>query len=487
MNLPPPDICYQALLSRDPRFDGRFFVGVRSTGIYCRPICRVRTPKRENCRFFASAEAAEDAGFRPCLRCRPGHAPGRAPIDAGARLARAAAEWIERRLAQEATMDALASHVGVSQRHLRRLFAREFGVTPLAYRNGRRLQLARRLLTESAMPVGEVALAAGFGSLRTFNRSLARAYGQTPGELRQRSPGPGADGEAVFRLDYRPPLDWQALTDFLGRRAIPGVEQVADEQGSVCYRRILRLTAGPQPGVGWIAVRCDAISAALEVRVAEALLPGAAAVLARLRRLFDLACDPHEVASALGDLAAGRPGLRLPGAVDGFEIGVRAVLGQQVSVAAARTLAARFVARFGQAVDTPWPELDRAFPLPAEVAALAAQDFTGIGIMPARANALVALARAVAGGALDLDGLAPLVETRARLLALPGIGPWTADYILMRAASWPDALPEGDVGVHRALGGGSRAAIRQRMAAWRPWRAYAVLHLWMRQEKQDGR
>ena len=485
MNLPAPDICYQALLSRDLRFDGRFFVGVRSTGIYCRPICRVRTPKRENCNYFVSAEAAEHAGFRPCLRCRPEHAPGTAPIDAGARLARAAAERIERELAEDAPMRLLADRIGVSERHLRRLFAEEFGVTPLAYRTSRRLQLARRLLTESAMPIGEVALASGFGSLRSFNRRFAQSYGQAPGALRRRAPRTGDDGEVRFRLGFRPPLDWRRLTGFLARRAIPGVEYVADDRGDPSYRRVLRLAHGGRLRFGWVSVCPDRNSATLVVTVDENLLPAVATVLARLRRLLDLSCDPAEVAAVLGELAATRPGLRVPGAVDGFEIGVRAILGQQISVAAARTLAARLVERFGQAVDTPWPQLRRAFPEAAAVAGLAPEAFAGLGIMPARARALVALATAIGDGTLDLDGMAPVAATRARLLALPGIGPWTADYILMRAASWPDALPEGDVGVHRALGEDSRSAVRQRMAAWRPWRSYAVLHLWMQQEGGD--
>ena len=486
MNLPASDICYQALLSRDLRFDGRFFVGVRSTGIYCRPICRVRTPKRENCSFFVSAEAAEQAGFRPCLRCRPEHAPGRAPIDAGAHLARAAAEWIERGLAADLPMRTLADRIGVGERHLRRLFAQEFGVTPVAYRNSRRLQLARRLLSESAMPVGEVALAAGFGSLRTFNRRFLQAYRQAPSELRRMRLRAGSHGEAEFRLAYRPPLDWPSLAGFLRRRAIPGVERVDDADGTAVYRRILRLPASTG-GVGWVSVRPDSAAAALRVRMDEALLPMVAEVLARLRRLFDLACDPLEVAETLGDLARERPGLRVPGAVDGFEIGVRAILGQQVSVAAARTLAARFADRFGLPVETPWHGLDRAFPAAAAVAALDPEAFEGLGVMPARVRAVLALARALDAGTIDLDGLGPLTQTRTRLVALPGIGPWTADYILMRAASWPDALPEGDVGVHRALGEDSRAIVRQRMEAWRPWRAYAVLHLWMRLENRDER
>ncbi len=485
MVLPNPDACYQALLSRDGRFDGRFFVGVSSTGIYCRPICRVRTPRRENCSFFASAAAAEEAGFRPCLRCRPEHAPGRAPVDAAARLAHAAAELLECRLGEAAGKAGVAERIGVSERHLRRLFVAEFGVTPAAYLASRRLQMARRMIVETALPIGDVALAAGFGSLRSFNQRFLAGYRERPSELRRRSAPPADAALAGFRLGYRPPLDWHGLCAFLARRAIPGVEAVAGQGGQACYRRVLALQDGADGIQGWLSVRPAGAEHALLVTLDDALLRRAPTVLARLRRLFDLGCDPQQVAARLGALASGREGLRLPGAADGFELGVRAILGQQISVVAARTLAGRFARCFGRPIETPWRELDRAFPSPARVAALAEDEIAALGMPRARARAVLALARAVNDGRLQLDVPVSVDATRAALLALPGIGPWTAEYILMRGCSWPDALPEGDVGVHRALGESSRSAVRERMEAWRPWRSYAVIHCWRGAEEAD--
>lgn len=480
MNLPHADHCYQALLSRDSRFDGRIFVGVSSTGIYCRPVCRVRTPRRENCSFFPSAAAAERAGFRPCLRCCPELAPGRSPIESGARLAHAAAALLEEIGAEGGRPGVVAARLGISERHLRRIFGDEFGVSPAAFLLSRRLQLARRLLVESTHPIGEVALAAGFASLRTFNQRFRAHYRSAPGELRRTQRGRTDGAGLSFRLAFRPPLDWRALSAFLARRAIPGVECV-DVSGAVPrYRRTLALAGA----TGWVEV-APRDAASLAVHIDPALLRVAPAVLGRMRRLFDLGCDPREIADALGELARDRPGLRVPGAANGFEMAVRAVLGQQISVAAARTLAARFAERLGVPVASPWPELSRRFPEPTEVAEVPLEVLSALGIMRPRARAVIGLAQALATGRLQLDGFAPVEDTRAALLEITGIGPWTAEYIAMRALAWPDAFPEGDVGVHRALGETARKRVRERMDAYRPWRAYAVMHLWMKLEKRD--
>lgn len=483
MNLPDPDHCYQALLSRDSRFDGRFFVGVRSTGIYCRPVCRVRTPRRENCTFYASAAAAECAGFRPCLRCRPEAAPGTAPIEAAARLARAAAELVEAGCGDGVRTADIAARLAISERHLRRVFADEFGVSPAGFLLSRRLQLARQMVLETALPVGEIALAAGFGSLRTFNRRFRTHYRMAPSELRARRQGDPHHPGLRLRLGYRPPLDWIALTAFLARRAIPSVEWVDTAGGVTTYRRLLSLSGG----VGWVAVRPGGDDCSLEVSIDPALVGAVPTVLARMRRLFDLGCDPHEVAACLGELASRRPGLRVPGAADGFEMAARAIIGQQVSVAAARTLATRLATRFGRSHCSPWPELSRVFPAPATLASLPLEGLTGLGIMPTRARALIGLAQALDSGRLLLDAYAGVEQARSALLAIPGIGPWTADYIAMRALAWPDAFPEGDVGVHRALGESSRKAARERMQAYRPWRAYAVMQLWASLEDDHER
>lgn len=474
MELPEPDACYQALLSHDCRFDGRLFVAVTSTGIYCRPVCRVRPPRRENCRFFPSAAAAEAAGFRPCLRCCPEHAPGRAPVDAASMIACAAAEMIESGLQQDLDAAALAMWIGVSERHLRRVFAAEFGVSPAAYLASRRLQLGRRLLRESAMSVLDVALTTGFRSLRTFNVRYRSAYGEAPRSARGARRAV-AEATLDLPLAYRPPLDWEAMLAFLGGRAIPGVELVS---ATGTYRRTVRMTTGASELLGWVEVSKSVRGDALVARISASLARVVPQLTAGLRRLFDLSCDPAQVNTVLGVLAQRRPGLRVPGALDGFEMAVRAIIGQQVSVAAARTLAGRFAARFGSPVDTPWPELSLCFPTPVEIAASSSAAIGELGIFGSRAGAIIGLAAAIAEQGLRLSPRANVADTRASLLSLPGIGPWTADYIAMRALSWPDAFPEGDAGVHRALGVANRARVRAIMSRWEPWRAYAVMHLW---------
>ncbi len=463
--------CYRALRTHDARFDGRFFVGVATTGVYCRPVCTARTPREANCRFFPSAAAAEAHGFRPCLRCRPELAPGHASVDASRRLAQAAAGLIDDGRLGEARLPALARALGVTDRHLRRVFQDEFGVAPVQYAQTQRLLLAKRLLTDTAMPVLDVALASGFASLRRFNHLFRARYRMTPGALR-RTAG-ASPGELAFDLAYRPPYDWEAMRAFLARRAIAGVEAVEGER----YRRTLRVVHGGRECAGWLTVapapRRDALRVTLGASLAGALPP----VLARVKHLFDLACRPDEIAAALGPLAARHPGLRLPGAADGFEIAVRAILGQQVTVRAAATLAARFAAAFGTPLATPFPALAVLFPAPAAIAQAAPARIAALGIVSVRARAIVALARAVADGALRLDPGAPVEASLAALDALPGVGPWTAQYVAMRALAWPDAFPHPDVAVLAAMGTERRTALA-RAERWRPWRSYAVLHLW---------
>jgi AraC family transcriptional regulator of adaptative response / DNA-3-methyladenine glycosylase II len=492
---------YRALVARDARFDGRFFVGVTTTGIYCRPICRVRTPLERNCTFHASAAAAEAAGFRPCLKCRPELAPGFAMSEASATLAVAAARLIDAAVAgacpalgtTRALMPAIAARLGVGERQLRRLFETRFGVAPVAYAQTQRLLLARRFLTDTDWPVATVAFASGFASVRRMNALFAARYGFAPTRLRRharRSRHGAGDGvvatgpRATFMVAYRPPYDFARLVDFFSQRAIDGVETVTPGPRGV-YRRVLRLPSRPGGILGVIEVCDDPTRAALRVTLDAALAPHAAAVLALVRRVFDTEADPHAIAHALGTLAAGAPGLRLPGAFDPFELAVRAVLGQQVTVKAARTLASRFVAAFGDP-HAPGAGLTHAFPTPARIAATAPETIAALGIVGARSRAIVALAQAFQRGSIDLAPGASLDRALATLTTLPGVGPWTAHYIAMRALSWPDAWPPRDVALMKALGlstdaAGQRAA-DARADAWRPWRSYAVLHLWRRLE-----
>ncbi|HZP93059.1 MAG TPA: AlkA N-terminal domain-containing protein [Burkholderiales bacterium] len=473
MNL-DPDTCYRAVSARDARFDGRFFVGVTSTGVYCRPVCRVKTPMKKNCRFFVSAAAAEAAGFRPCLRCRPELAPGNASVDANARLAQAAAGMIETEGLNGSGVEAIARRLGVSGRHLRRVFEGEFGVAPIDFLQTQRLLLAKRLLTDTRLRVTEVALASGFGSLRRFHALFRSRYRLNPRELR-RTVGRAAQPDALaFELAYRPPYDWEGLCAFLAQRTIGGVEAI--EEGR--YRRTVRIDEGETRHVGWIEVRPAGRKPVLRVRVSASLAKAIPALLARVRHLMDLACHPDEVASALGPLAARHPGCRVPGAFDGYEVAVRAILGQQVSVASARTLATRFAERFGASVDTPFASLTTLFPAAGDVADVRAGAIARLGVIGARARSILALSKAASSGRVALRPGADVETTLAQLEALPGIGDWTAQYIAMRALAWPDAFPASDLGVLRALREKSPKRAAAAAERWRPWRAYAVMHLW---------
>jgi len=468
--------CYRALRARDARFDGRFFVAVSSTRIYCRPVCSVKPPKRENCRFYPSAAAAESGGYRPCLRCRPELAPGNASVDASSRLAQAAASLIEDRTLDAEGLEAVASHLGITDRHLRRAFGAEFGVSPVEFAQTQRLLLAKRLLTDTALPVTEIAFASGFGSLRRFNALFKQRYRLQPGQLRRHmraAAEPAADA-LNFELSFRPPYDWPAVSAFLGARAIAGVESF--EEG--CYRRTVRVVLEQKEYLGWIAVSLSPKKPALRVAVSASLARVLPPVLSRVKALMDLACNPNEVALALGALAQKRPGMRVPGAFDGFEVAVRAILGQQVSVGAARTVAGRLAAALGDPVETPFGALTTVFPTATRVAETPPGRIARLGMPGARARSVLALARAVANGGLVLMPNADIEATLERLRALPGVGEWTAQYIAMRALAWPDAFPNTDLGVMKALGEKDARRVLAAGEAWRPWRAYAVMHLW---------
>lgn len=469
---------YAAIASRDRRHDGRFFTAVRTTGIYCRPSCPARTPYPENVTFFTTAAAAQAAGFRACKRCRPEAAPGSADWDLRADLVARALRLVNDGAVDEGGVAALARRLAVSERHLHRVMVAEVGVGPLALARMRRAQTARLLLEATDLPVTSVAFAAGYASVRQFNDSIREAFGAAPTDLRRgRRAATDGTGEIVLRLTHRLPLDHAPLMAFLGLRAVPGVEEC---DGST-YRRALHLPQGtgvvavsPHPGEGHVTAR---------LRLAD--LRDLTPAVQRTRRLFDLDADPEAVSGALsGDpllapLVQRRPGLRVPGHVDGFELAVRAVLGQQVTVKGARTLAGRLVERLGKPLDAPSGSVTHLFPT-AE--AVAGSDLSGLGLTTGRMETLRAVASAVAAGGVVLDPGADREETRRALLSLKGIGPWTADYVAMRALGDPDAFPAADLGLRQALerlGSPMDArTLTARAQAWRPWRAYAALHLW---------
>lgn len=471
-----PDQCYQAVLTHDARFDGRFFVAVRTTRIYCRPICRVKSPMRKNCGFFSHAAAAEAAGYRPCKRCRPELAPGNSPMEVSSQLARATAWHISEDFLADHSLAELADKLGVTDRQMRRVFREEFGVSPVEFWQTQRLLLAKQLLTDSSMPVTSVALVSGFQSLRRFNALLKARYRMSPTELRksQRPPVNGSDPGFAFHLSYRPPLDWEQLLAFLAHRAIPQVEAV--QGGS--YFRTVHVTRQDRKYAGHLEVRHEPGRHMLAVSLSDVLLPVSAFVLERVKRLFDLHADPTAIDAALGALAEESPGLRVPGSFNGFEMTVRAILGQQVSVAGARTLAGRVVVRFGAPVTTPHPFLTHLFPTPTRIASATVDDIGRLGITGQRAETIIALARAIKSGALRLEPGRRVEETLDQLRTIPGIGEWTAQYIAMRALSWPDAFPHTDLGVRKALDETNSKKILEIAEQWRPWRAYAVLHLW---------
>ena len=508
-----PVTCRRARLANDARFAGRFFVGVKTTGVFCRPICPAVSPRECNVEYFPTAAAAAEAGFRACLRCRPECAPG-TPAWTGASATVARALRLIGDGALEADgVDALAARLGVGARHLRRLFRAHLGARPVAIAPTRRLLSAKRLIDETDLPLTAIAMAAGYGSIRRFNAAFLASYGRSPRDLRRHTlvvrnpttdrrsrgrdphaglrtpdsehrtsdighrttPGESVLPRYVFQLRYRPPFDWDALLAFLGPRAIPGVELV---DGSA-YRRSIQIAGA----TGWLEVTArepGALQVSIEFPEPAQMLR----IVSRVRRMFDLDADPMAIDAhlardpMLAPLVARRPGLRVPGAWDGFELGVRAILGQQVSVAAATTLAGRLAAQFGRPMEPAAQAgdgLTHTFPPPAAVVAARASD---IGVPARRGEAIQRFADAVARGVVSFEGGVAAGAFRERLLELPGIGEWTTEYIALRALGDPDAFPSGDLGLLRATGLGSAGDLLKRAQAWRPWRAYAALHFW---------
>ncbi|HEY9641842.1 MAG TPA: AlkA N-terminal domain-containing protein [Coleofasciculaceae cyanobacterium] len=474
-----PLVYYRVFQTKDIRFDGQVFIAVRSTGIYCRPICPANTPKPENCMFYPSAAAAQSAGFRPCLRCRPELSPRLFSYVGTASTVSRALRLIAEGALDQGTVAALAARLGISDRHLRQLFQQHLGTSPLAIAQTRRLQFAKQLIDETPMPMTDVAIAAGFASIRRFNDVLVKTYGRSPSELRRQTVSTGETSPSItLKLPFSPPYDWTALLQFLSPRAIPGVE-VARPEG---YQRAIALD-GQQ---GWIKVHPVAGQNYLVAQIQFPKMARLAHIVERLRGMFDLSANTADISGQfqadpiLSRIVGLQPGLRIPGAWDAFELSVRAILGQQVSVAAATTLAGRLVAAYGEPLQiaAPDPQLRFVFP-PPDV--LAAADLTPLGIAKPRAKAIAALATA-AQDPQFFSQFHSLEAAVQQLCQLPGIGEWTAHYIAMRALREPDAFPTGDLGLLRSMAAigypVTKAQLAEHAQAWRPWRAYAALHLW---------
>jgi AraC family transcriptional regulator of adaptative response / DNA-3-methyladenine glycosylase II len=467
----------RARMSRDARFDGKFFIAITSTRIYCRPICPSPHAKRRHVRYYASAAAAAAAGYRPCLRCRPEAAPGTPAWLGTSAVVRRALRLIDDGFLDDGSVDDLALRLGIGSRHLHRLFLRHVGAPPVEMAQTRRLHFAKRLIDETQLQITQIAFAAGFKSIRRFNSAFQQTFRRAPRDLRRQRSAEIAsiEDEVVLRLAFRPPYDWAQVRDFLARRAVPGIELV-NERG---YIR----TESTKDSHAVVTVRPVEGEDALELRVRDAAPGALLQISANARRTFDVASDPALIAAAfqsdplLGPLVERHPGLRIVGAWDPFECAVRAILGQQVSVAGARTFAARLVARVGRPIATSIAGLTHLFPTPSE---LAKANLDGLGLTGARIVALQTLARVVSEGKLDFQSTTEGIS--AKLAALPGIGEWTAQYVALRALGEPNAFPASDHVLRRTAAGEraplSATELQARAEAWRPWRGYAAMHLW---------
>jgi AraC family transcriptional regulator, regulatory protein of adaptative response / DNA-3-methyladenine glycosylase II len=467
-------VCSRARLTRDARFDGKFFIAVLTTRIYCRPICPARTCKEENVRYFPTAAAAEEAGFRPCLRCRPECSPGTPAWAGTSNTVSRALRLIGESGLEDGGVEALAEHLGVGARHLRRLFLKHIGATPSAVAQTRRLHFAKKLIDDTSLPMTQVALAAGFGSVRRFNAAIRTTYHRTPTQIRRlaRRTAIQPENQYFFRLRYRPPLDWNGMLAFLAPRATPGVEVV--EAGS--YRRSISLNGSH----GSFQVSLDEANYSIAVRVQFGDPSALFFIIERIRAMFDLNADWAAIVRTLRtdpvlmERIESGPGLRVAGCWNGFELAIRAVLGQQITVRGATALAGRMVEEFGEQFRA-GDKLTRLFPTP-EV--LAGANLSRIGVTRARAETIRGLARAVCDGQISFERIADTNAFLSRLREIPGIGDWTAQYVAMRALGETDAFPASDLGLRRALSLQSPRELQQRAEEWRPWRAYATMYLW---------
>jgi len=465
--------CSQARLSRDARFDGKFFIGVLTSGVYCRSICPAPTAKEKNVRYFPTAAAAAEAGFRPCLRCRPECSPGTPAWLGTSNTVSRALRLIDESGLEDGGIEALAERLGVGARHLRRLFLQHLGATPSAVARTRRLHFAKKLIDETSLPMNQVALAAGFGCVRRFNAGIRDVYHRTPLQIRRlvRQKTVEPENQYVFRLRFRPPYHWPGMLAFLAARATPGVEVV---RGGV-YRRSISLNGN----LGYFEVSLDEGTHTLVARIQFGDPRALFFIVERIRAMFDVNADWSSIAAALRSDRELRtrldaaPGMRVPGCWDGFELATRAVLGQQITVKGATALAGRIARTFGQPFSV--GNLEHTFPAPE---ALAGADLSRIGLPKARAGTIRALARAVCDGQINFEGIIDIDQFLNGLCEVPGIGNWTAQYIAMRALREPDAFPTSDLGLLRALDLGTARELERRAEAWRPWRAYAAMYLW---------
>lgn len=475
---------YDAFKAKDARFDGRFFVGVSSTGIYCRPVCRARQPKAENCTFFATAAEAEHAGYRPCLLCRPELAPGLSVTDATSTLAQKAARLFEENCRSGQSLDKFAGQLGCTDRHLRRAFRTEYNVSPVQYLQTCRLLLAKNLLTDTSLSIIDVAMASGFGSLRRFNDVFKKHYRRSPAALRKQMPEDKKQNNSItLSLSYRPPYPWDDMLRFLSGRCIPGVDLVKDH---MYWRTAHFITEKKDSIYGWIRVSHNPAKNSLSITISETLLSVLPQVLGKIRHMFDLYCEPqiiYQTLASMNDIHPGlcRLGTRLPGCFDHFEMAVRAVLGQQITVKAASTLAGRIVNAYGTPIQTGISGLTHTFPTPERILDLedGIENHLGsLGVTCARSRTIKDLAVAFVQKNVDFGLCSNPEEEIKKLLTIRGIGNWTAQYIAMRTMSWTDAFLETDAGIKKALNEYTPKELLTLSQAWRPWRSYATINLW---------
>lgn len=472
-------ICYEALKSHDKRFDGKFFVAVKSTRIYCRNVCRVKLPKLTSCTFYINAAACERAGYRPCLKCRPELAPGSSPTDASSQLAFAIASRLQEN--NESSLEDLSNELGISSRHLRRVVESEYGVTPVELAQTQRLLMAKRLLTDTAMSVTDIAMASGFNSIRRFNTLFQERYRLKPTQLRKEG-RPAKSDHLVCYIRYQSPLSWDSLMQFLKARAWPGVEHVDLDSGK--YGRTVVINKHQ----GWLFVENLKEEEQVKVTMSLSLAPVMPQVINKIRRLFDLNASIKIIESSLHELVKPKnKGLRVPGAFDSFEMVVRVILGQQVSVQAATTLSGRLVRKFGKSIETPFAELTH-LPIDATTLSQASlEDITSCGIVKTRAELIMKIAAMVSNKELDLEPGNNTKEVLDKLSKIKGIGDWTLSVISMRALCNPDAFPAGDLGIKKALNLTNikkSAEIEALSSKWSPWRSYACFHLWKSLEEK---